>query len=48
MGVHSASWVQARSYLEEKVVAPVYKTEITAVGIRYADHVAPSIQKSWP
>jgi hypothetical protein len=31
-GYHSASWVQLRSYLEEKVAAPVYKTEITAVG----------------
>jgi hypothetical protein len=30
-GVHSASWVQLRSYLKEKV----------AVGIRRADHVAP-------
>jgi hypothetical protein len=28
--------------LERKVAALVYKTEITAVGIRYADHVAPS------
>jgi hypothetical protein len=31
-GVHSASWVQLRSYLKEKVAAPVYKAEITAVG----------------
>jgi hypothetical protein len=46
-GVHSASWVQLRSYLKEKVAAPVKKTEITAVGIRHADHVAPSIRKSW-
>jgi hypothetical protein len=30
-GVHSASWVQLRSYLKEKAVAPVYKIEITAV-----------------
>jgi hypothetical protein len=30
-----------------KVAAPVYKTENTAVGIRHADHVAPSIRKSW-
>jgi hypothetical protein len=45
-GVHSASWVQLRSYLEGKVTAPVYKTEITAVGIRHAAHVAPSIRKS--
>jgi hypothetical protein len=27
--------------LEEKVAAPVYKTENAAVGIRRADHVAP-------
>jgi hypothetical protein len=33
--------------LDRKVVAPVYKTENTAVGIRHADHVAPSILKSW-
>jgi hypothetical protein len=46
-GVHSTSWVQLRSYLEEKVTFPVWKTEITAVRIRYADHVAPSIHKSW-
>jgi hypothetical protein len=31
--------------LDSKVAAPVRKTEITAVGIRYADHVAPSIRK---
>jgi hypothetical protein len=31
----------------KKVAAPVYKTENTAVGIRNADHVAPSIRKSW-
>jgi hypothetical protein len=29
--------------LDRKVAAPVYKTENTAVGIRHADHVAPSI-----
>jgi hypothetical protein len=33
--------------LDEKVTAPVYKTENTAVGFRDADHVAPSIRKSW-
>jgi hypothetical protein len=33
-GVHSASWVQLRSYLEEIVAAPVYKIENTDVGIR--------------
>jgi hypothetical protein len=31
--------------LKEKVAAPVYKVENTAVGIRHADHVAPSIRK---
>jgi hypothetical protein len=31
--------------LERKVAAPVYKTENTAVGIRHADNVAPSIRK---
>jgi hypothetical protein len=43
--VHSALWVQPRSYLIEKVAAPVHKTENTAVGICHADHVAPSIRK---
>jgi hypothetical protein len=33
--------------LDRKVAAPVYKTENTAVGIRHAGHVAPSIRKSW-
>jgi hypothetical protein len=46
-GVHSASSVQLRSYLKEKVAAPVYKTENTAVGIRHADYVAPCISKNW-
>jgi hypothetical protein len=32
--------------LDRKVAAPVSKTENTAVGIRHADHVAPSILKS--
>jgi hypothetical protein len=31
--------------LDRKVAAPVYKTENTAVGIRHADHVEPSIRK---
>jgi hypothetical protein len=31
--------------LEEKVAAPVKKVENTALGIRHADHVAPSIRK---
>jgi hypothetical protein len=29
--------------LDRKVAAPVYKIENTAVGIRHANHVAPSI-----
>jgi hypothetical protein len=33
--------------LDRKVVAPVKKTENTAIGIRDADHVAPFIRKSW-
>jgi hypothetical protein len=33
--------------LDTKIAAPVYKTENTAVGIRHADHVAPSVRKSW-
>jgi hypothetical protein len=37
--------VQLRSYLEAIVAAPVWKSENTAVGIRHADHVAPSIRK---
>jgi hypothetical protein len=31
--------------LDRKVAAPVYKTENTAVEIRHADHMAPSIHK---
>jgi hypothetical protein len=33
--------------LDRKVADPVYKTENTAVEIRHADHVAPSIRNSW-
>jgi hypothetical protein len=33
--------------LDRKVTAPVYKTENTAVRIRHAAHVVPSIRKSW-
>jgi hypothetical protein len=33
--------------LDRKVAAPVSKTENTAVRNRHADHVAPSIRKSW-
>jgi hypothetical protein len=32
--------------LDRKVAAPAYKTENTAVEIRHADHVAPSIRKT--
>jgi hypothetical protein len=32
--------------LDRKVAAPVQKIKNTAVGIRHADHVAPSIRKS--
>jgi hypothetical protein len=31
--------------LDRKAAAPVYKTKNTAVGIRHADNVAPSIRK---
>jgi hypothetical protein len=33
--------------LDRKLAVPVYKTENTAVRIRHANHVAPSIRKSW-
>jgi hypothetical protein len=33
--------------LGKTVAAPVYETENTAVGIRHADNVAPSISNSW-
>jgi hypothetical protein len=46
-GAHSASRVQLRSYLIEKVAVAVWKVEITTVGIRQADHVALSILKRW-
>jgi hypothetical protein len=36
-----------KELLDRKVAAPVYKIQFTAVGIRHADHVAPSIRKSW-
>jgi hypothetical protein len=32
IGAYSASWVQLRNCFEEKVAAPVYNTENTAVG----------------
>jgi hypothetical protein len=31
--------------LEEKLAAPVKKTDITVVGIRHTDHATPSIRK---
>jgi hypothetical protein len=39
--------IATEELLDRKVAAPVYKTENTAEGIRHADHVAPSIRKSW-
>jgi hypothetical protein len=33
--------------LDRKVAARVYKTKNTDVGIRHADHVTPSVHKSW-
>jgi hypothetical protein len=33
--------------LDRKLAAPILKTENTAVEIRHADHVAPSIHKRW-
>jgi hypothetical protein len=33
--------------LNEKVAAPVLKTEINGRAIRCADHATPSIRKSW-
>jgi hypothetical protein len=33
--------------LDRKIADPVKKTENTAVGIRHADHVIPSIRKRW-
>jgi hypothetical protein len=44
--VHSALWVQLRSYLEEKVAAPVWKSKNTAVGIRHSGHMALSISEN--
>jgi hypothetical protein len=35
------------SYLEEKVEASTKKVEITAVEIRQADHVAPSVRTNF-
>jgi hypothetical protein len=45
-GVHSASWVQLKSYLEEKSSGSGLENRETAVGIRHADHVALSVRKS--
>jgi hypothetical protein len=41
IGVHSASWVQSRSYFKERVAAPVYKTDNMDMGIPYSDHARP-------
>jgi hypothetical protein len=42
------SLIQLRSYLKKKSSgSDLEKTENTAVGIRRADHAAPSISKSW-
>jgi hypothetical protein len=48
-GVHSASWVQLRSHLIENSGSCLENREDCCrdVGIRHADHVAPSIRKSW-
>jgi hypothetical protein len=45
-GVLSASRVQLRSYLNERIAAPVQKTEITVVGFRCADHATHPIRTS--
>jgi hypothetical protein len=39
--------ITTEELFDRKVAAPVKKTDNTAVGIRHADHVAPSIRKSW-
>jgi hypothetical protein len=44
-GVHWASSVQLRRNLEENVAAPVYKSEVTAVRVCHAGHMAPSFRK---
>jgi hypothetical protein len=36
-----------KELIHRKIDSPVYKTQNTAVGIRHADHVAPSIRKIW-
>jgi hypothetical protein len=36
-----------KELLGRKVAAPVYKAENTAIEIRHADHMAPSIRKNW-
>jgi hypothetical protein len=43
--VHSTSWVQLRSYFEERVAALVAKAQSTAAGNRHADYVAYNIRK---
>jgi hypothetical protein len=46
-GVHSVSLSTTEELLDRKVAVPVQKIENTAVGIRHADYVAPSVRKSW-
>jgi hypothetical protein len=43
----SLSLVSTTEELLDRKVAAVYKTENMAIGIRHADHVSPSIRKSW-
>jgi hypothetical protein len=47
--VHSALWLQLRSYLKEKVAAPVMKNENTVIGdVRcWLHNPPPSIRESW-
>jgi hypothetical protein len=44
---HSASGIQLKSYLKEVAADLVWKCKNTAMGIHHADHVVPSIHKSW-
>jgi hypothetical protein len=46
-GVHSASWGELRSYLNEKERLRFTKPRLTAVGIRCANHATPSTRKGW-
>jgi hypothetical protein len=44
-GVYPASLAQLRSYMKGKVAASIWKTYNTAIGVRQAEHMAPSIRK---